>query len=171
MKILVVIPPENFRDEELADPLSAFQAAGISFDIASTRRGVCKGMLGARVTATHTLEEVDPGEYAGIMIVGGSGSPTYLWDNEMLITLVKYFHKNRKLVAAICLSPVVLAHAGILKGRTAACYMSPASKKEILKEGGYLSDSPVVVDGSIITANGPKAAQAFAGEIINNLKG
>lgn len=171
MKILVVIPPEHFRDEELADPLSVFQAAEISFDIASTRRGECKGMLGARVVASHTLEEVDPGEYAGIMIVGGTGSPTHLWDNEMLITLVQYFYKNRKLVAAICLSPVVLAHAGILKGKTVACYVSPASKREILREGGYISDKPVVVDGSIITANGPMAAKEFAGEIIRNLRG
>jgi len=170
MKILVVIPPENFRDEELADPVSAFQNAGIPFDIASTQRGVCKGMLGARATATHSLEDVDPGEYAGIVIVGGSGSPTHLWDNEMLIKLVRYFHKNRKLTAAICLSPVVLAHAGILKGKTAACYMSPASKKEILKEGAYISEKPVVVDGSIITANGPVAAKEFAAAIIRHLK-
>ncbi|MCU0631748.1 MAG: DJ-1/PfpI family protein [Methanolinea sp.] len=171
MKILVVIPPDQFRDEELADPVAAFEKAGISFDIASTRKGVCKGMLGARAMATHSLEDVDPGEYAGIMIVGGSGSPTHLWENEMLIKLVQYFYKNRKIVAAICLSPVVLAHAGILKGKTAACYLSPASKREILKEGAYLSEKPVVVDGTIITANGPVAAKEFAAAIIHSLKG
>ncbi|OPX72415.1 MAG: Intracellular protease 1 [Methanoregulaceae archaeon PtaB.Bin108] len=171
MKILIVVPPENFRDEELADPVSAFQAAGIAFDIVSTRQGMCKGMLGARVMATRVLEDVEPGEYEGIMIVGGSGSPVHLWDNEMLIKLVKYFHKNGKLVAAICLSPVVLARAGILKGRTAACFMNPASKREILREGAYISEKPVVVDGSIITANGPVAAKEFAGAIIKQLKG
>ncbi len=171
MKILVVIPPDQFRDEELAEPLAAFQNAGISFEVASTRRGTCKGMLGTQAMANFSLEEVEPGEYAGIVIVGGSGSPAHLWDNEILINLVKYFHKNRKLVAAICLSPVVLAQAGILKERTATCYMSPASKREIIKGGAHISEKDVVVDDSIITANGPAAAKEFAGALIHHLKG
>ena len=171
MKILVVIPPDQFRDEELAEPLAAFQNAGSSFEVASTRRGTCKGMLGTQAMANFSLEEVEPGEYAGIVIVGGSGSPAHLWDNEILINLVKYFHKNRKLVAAICLSPVVLAQAGILKERTATCYMSPASKREIINGGAHISEKDVVVDDSIITANGPAAAKEFAGAIIHHLKG
>ena len=171
MKILVVIPPDQFRDEELAEPLAAFQTAGVSYDIASTRRGECKGMLGGRAAASLSLEEVDPAEYSGIVIIGGSGSPAHLWDHEMLIKQVKYFFRNRKVVAAICLSPVVLAHAGILKGKTAACYMSPASKREILKGGAHLSEEAVVVDGDIITANGPAAAKEFAGAIVRHLKG
>lgn len=170
MKILVVIPPDQFRDEELTEPVAAFQKEGILFSIASTRKGICKGMLGAQATATLTLEEVDPGEYDGMVIVGGSGSPVHLWNDRMLITLVRYFHSHRKLLAAICLSPVVLAHAGILKGKTAACYVSPASQREMLKEGATLSQKPVVVDGAVITANGPAAAKEFAGAIIRHLK-
>ncbi len=170
MKILVVIPPDQFRDEELAEPLAAFQTAGIPYDIASTRKGECKGMLGARATASLSLEEVDPGDYAGIVIVGGSGSPAHLWNHEMLIQLVKYFYRNRKVVGAICLSPVVLAHAGILKGKTATCYMSPESKREMLKEGVKLSDKPVIVDGTLVTANGPAAAREFAAALIRQLK-
>lgn len=171
MKVLVVIPPENFRDEELADPVAAFQNAGIDFDIASTKRGVCRGMLGARASASLSFEDVDPGEYEGIVIVGGSGSPVHLWNDEMLKKLVQYFYKNRKVVAAICLSPVVLANAGVLKEKTVTCYISPASKREILKVGARLTENPVVVDGSVITANGPAAAKEFAAAIIRHLKG
>ncbi|HOT04433.1 MAG TPA: DJ-1/PfpI family protein [Methanolinea sp.] len=171
MKVLIVIPPDQFRDEELAEPVAALQSAGISYEIASTRRGECRGMLGARAMASLSLEEVDPGEFSGIVLVGGSGSPTHLWNNDMLKKLVQYFHKNRKLVAAICLSPVVLAHAGILKGKVATCYLSPASKREMLKEGANLSDKPVVVDNAIITANGPMAAKEFAVAIVRYLKG
>ncbi len=171
MKVLVVIPPENFRDEELAKPLEAFEKAGITFDIASTRRGQCRGMLGARATASLSLEEVEPSDYAGIVIIGGTGSPVHLWNNDMLVELVKYFSKNNRLVAAICLSPVVLAHAGILKGKSATCYESPSSTKEMLKGGANLAGTPVVTDGNIITANGPAAAAEFAGEILRALKG
>lgn len=171
MKILIVIPPDQFRDEELADPVTAFGKAGISHDTASTRKGMCRGMLGARVMATHSFGDVDPGEYDGIVIVGGAGSPTHLWNNDVLIELVQTFHRSGKIVAAICLSPVVLARAGILDGRAAACYLSPASRKEILDAGATLSDRPVEEDGSVITANGPAAAKEFASAIVRRLKG
>ena len=171
MKVLIVIPPENFRDEELAKPFSAFEREKIPYDIASTRRGECRGMLGARATSTLTLEEVDPSGYAAIVIVGGMGSPVHLWNNEMLWQLVRYFAKNGKIVAAICLSPVVLAHAGILKGRKATCYESPSSTKEMLKGGANLAADPVVVDGNIITANGPAAAESFGRTIVRALQG
>ena len=52
MKILIAVAPEKFRDEELAGPVAALQKTGIAIDIASTLRGACTGMLGARTTAT-----------------------------------------------------------------------------------------------------------------------
>lgn len=171
MKVLLVIPPENFRDEELAKPVELFEKEKIQYDIASTRKGECKGMLGARASATLTLEEVDPSVYAGIVIVGGTGSPVHLWENEMLAQLVKYFAKNNRLVAAICLSPVVLARAGILKGKRATCYDTPLSTKEMRKGGVNLSGDAVVIDGNVITASGPAAAGEFATAIVRALKG
>ena len=39
-------------------------------------------MLGAKAIATLAFEEVDPKPYDGIIIVGGSGSQVYLWDDE-----------------------------------------------------------------------------------------
>ena len=80
MKILIAIAPEKFRDEELTEPVAALQRAGVAFDIASTRRGTCKGMLGTRTTATLSFEEVDPEQYDGLVIVGGSGSQVHLWN-------------------------------------------------------------------------------------------
>src|SRR5512139_1920026 len=106
MKILIAVAPEKFRDEELAGPVAAFRKAGVAFDIASTSRGTCLGMLGAKTTATLTFEEVNPEHYGGLVIIGGGGSQTHLWNNAWLIHLVKQFHESRKVVAAICLAPV-----------------------------------------------------------------
>ncbi|WP_456420032.1 DJ-1/PfpI/YhbO family deglycase/protease, partial [Methanocaldococcus infernus] len=121
-KILMVIAPENFRDEELFEPMAVFENNGYAVDIASTKKGVCKGMLGAEVKVNLTIDEVDPKNYVAIVIVGGTGSPKYLWHNEKLINLVKEFYEENKTVAAICLSPVVLAEAGILKGKEATVF-------------------------------------------------
>ncbi|MDT8357999.1 MAG: DJ-1/PfpI family protein [Methanomicrobiaceae archaeon] len=162
MRLLLVIAPEQFRDEELQVPQKIFAREGIEYDIASTRTGRCEGMLGASAEATLCLEDVDARKYRGIVIIGGMGSQDYLWGNSTLISLVKAFFESGKVVAAICLSPVVLAQAGVLKGREATFFRSPASVKEMEKGGAHLVDFPVVADLDLITANGPQAAEEFA---------
>ena len=169
MKVLIAIAPEKFRDEELAEPLAALQKAGIAFDIASTRRGACTGMLGARTTATISFEELDPEQYDGLVIVGGAGSQVHLWNDEVLVHLVKYYQKWGKLTAAICLAPVVLARAGVLKGKRATYFESSASDFEMKRGGAVIIKSPVVTDGRIVTANGPLAAKEFGEAVVKNL--
>jgi protease I len=169
MKVLIVIAPEKFRDEEFAVPAAMLQKAGIGYDIASTRRGSCTGMLGAKTTATLSLKEVDPASYDGILIVGGGGAQSYLWEDKVLGEMVKNFQASAKVVAAICLAPVVLARAGILKGKKATFFSSPISLKEMKSGGAVLVDKAVVSDGRIITANGPAAAKEFAETFIRTL--
>jgi protease I len=169
MKVLIAIAPEKFRDEELAEPVAALRAAGIGFDIASTRRGTCTGMLGAKATATLSFEEVDPKSYDGIVIIGGSGSQAHLWEDDLLPIIVNNIQKSGKVVAAICLAPVVLARAGILKGKKATYYESPVAFREMKAGGAVLVNQPVVTDTRIITANGPAASKAFADAVVKML--
>jgi protease I len=171
MKILIAIAPEKFRDEELAGPVAALHKAGIAIDIASTRRGACTGMLGARATATLSFEEVDPEHYDGLVIVGGSGSQVHLWNDQVLVHLVKVFQKSGKVLAAICLAPVVLARAGVLKGKKATYFESTASDFEMKKGGAIMVKVPVVTDGRVITANGPLASEEFGEALVKNLTG
>ncbi|MFA4859522.1 DJ-1/PfpI family protein [Methanoregula sp.] len=169
MKILIAVAPEKFRDEELAEPVAALQKAAVAFDIASTKRGTCTGMMGAKVNATLSFEEIDPKKYDGLIIVGGSGSQAHLWDDDLLSLLAKYFADSRKVVGAICLSPVVLARAGVLKGKKATYFNSPVSFREMKAGGAVLVDQPVVSDNRVITANGPSASKAFAETFVKAL--
>ena len=170
MKLLVAIAPERYRDEELDEPCAVFGRAGIEFDIASTKTGTCTGMLGGRAQATLTFDRASAGDYAGIVIIGGAGSPAHLWESRQLISLVQAFHESRKVVAAICLSPAVLARAGVLRGLPATVFTTPESVREMKAGGAVLSDMPVVVSGTIITANGPAAARAFGSAIVDALR-
>jgi protease I len=169
MKVLIVIAPEKFRDEEFSVPAAALQKAGIGYDIVSKTRGVCTGMLGTKVNATLSFEDVEPKTYDGILIVGGGGAQVYLWDDEILGEMVKYLHASAKVVAAICLAPVVLARAGILKGKKATYFNSPVSFREMRAGGAVLVDKAVVTDDRIVTANGPAAAAEFAEAFIRVL--
>ena len=170
MKAVIAIAPEKYRDEELAEPFAALTRAGIAFDIASTRAGTCTGMMGGKAVATLAFDEVDPKNYKGLIIVGGSGSQTYLWDDAVLVQLASYFHGKDKVVAAICLAPVVLAKAGILKGKKATVYDSPAAVMEMKKGRALVVRDPVVTDCRIITANGPLAAKDFAEAVVKEIQ-
>lgn len=169
MKILIIVAPEKFRDEEYTVPAAALQKAGIGYDVASKRRGPCTGMLGTKVNATLAFEDVEPKSYDGILIVGGGGAQLHLWDDELLGEMVKYFHGDAKVVAAICLAPVVLARAGILKGKKATYFNSPVTFREMRAGGAVLVDKAVVADTRIITANGPAAAAEFSEAFIRAL--
>ena len=171
MKLLVVIAPERFRDEELFEPLSVFQKAGIAYDVASVKAGTCTGMLGGKCDATLDLTRVQAGRYVGIVVIGGAGSPEFLWGNSRLHALVADFAGSGKLVSAICLSPVVLARAGVLQGKKATVYRVADSVAEMRKGGADLRDEALVIDGKFITANGPAAARRFGEEIVSALAG
>ena len=169
MKLLMVIAHEKFRDEEYLIPAEAFSEAGIAFDVAADKPGSCIGMLGEKVEVSQSIKESDPTQYDGIVIVGGAGCAEFLWTDIDLRALVQTMYDDAKVVAAICLAPVVLAYAGILEGRQATVFKTRLSEKAFADKGVTFTDIPVVVDGRIITANGPLAASAFADEIIDAL--
>lgn len=169
MKLVFAIAPDKFRDEELFVPLKACADAGVETVVASTKTGTCEGMLGGTAEATTTFEEVAPEGYDGIVIAGGIGSQDHLWGNNDLIRLVQTFAAADKVVAAICLSPAVLARAGVLKGRAATVFKSPAATKELKKGKAKIADKAVVVDGKIVTANGPSSSEEFTTAVLSLL--
>ncbi|MDD1666685.1 MAG: DJ-1/PfpI family protein, partial [Methanomicrobiales archaeon] len=73
--------------------------------------------------------------------------------------------------AAICLSPVVLARAGVLSGKKATVFRTADSVAEMRKGGADLRGEPVVVDGRFVTANGPAVARRFGEAVVSGLSG
>lgn len=168
-KMLIVIAPENFRDEELFEPVKILEENGIEYEIISTEKGRFRGMLGGYATATGTIDETlehlekrkGMKHYGGLMIIGGSGSRDYLWNDRKLYDIVSLFDKENMPEGAICLSPVVLARAGVLIGRHAAVWPDDEAVREMEKHMAIYEKAPVVSDGRFITANGPQAAEEF----------
>ena len=68
-----------------------------------------------------------------------------------------------RLLAAICIAPTTLAHAGLLDGVRATAF--PDREDDLRAHGAVWTGAPVTVDGRIITGNGPEAAADF-GEAI-----
>ncbi|HIH74671.1 MAG TPA: DJ-1/PfpI family protein [Methanosarcina sp.] len=169
-KILLVIAQEQFRDEECFVPKQIFEAAGAKVIVASEFTDIAKGSLGGTIKPDICISDVKIDDYDAIVISGGPGSRKYLWDNQHLRELVKEADSHKKVVSAICISPVVLARAGILNGKDSTVFNSPDTVQELRRYGATYLDKDVVVSGRIVTGRDPKSAEAFGKTVLKVLK-
>jgi len=165
-KIVMVVAQEGFRDEELFVPEDIFSAAGAMVVIASNSTEMAHGMLGGDVEPDLAIFRIKPDHLDALVIVGGEGSKRHLWSDPTLLEKVKDAYDRGKIVAAICLSGVVLAQAGVLKGRRATVYPERVAVAELRRHGATYEDTGVVVDGNVVTAQGPGQAREFAEAIL-----
>jgi protease I len=165
MKALI-ISADNFEDSELLVSFYRLKEAGVDVTVASLRHGLIKGKHGYEVVVDKTLDEVNPGDYA-ILILPGGGAPATLRKESKALEIARSFFAHGKPVAAICHGPQILISAGLLQGRRATCYRSVAD--ELKKAGALYEDREVVVDAKLITSRQPDDLPAFMREIIQQL--
>ena len=170
MKVLFAIASDRFMDEEYLIPKKYLAEAGIECITASTKHGTCYGMHGEIVESDFSFDEVKADDYDGIVIAGGIGCQDELWRNETLIDIVNKIGVAGKLTAAICLAPVILGEAGLLAGKKAAVFDTPASKRVLTLDKAEIVSDKVVTDGMVVTAKSPFDADEFAKAILAVLK-
>ena len=161
-RVLMVVARERFRDEELFVTREELVRGGHQTEVASTGKGKCLGSRGGSIIAGLALADVRTEEYDSIVFVGGGGSRTLFGDPEAL-RIAQSAHAQGKVVAAICLAPVILANAGVLRGKKATVAGTEAKTIEI--KGAKYTGPGVTVDGRVVTANAPKVSRRFGQEI------
>lgn len=165
--VLMIIASNNFRDEEYLHPREVLENEGAKITIASSTKKEATGMLGTKVVPDILIDEVNIDDYDAVIFVGGSGANEY-WENEKAHEIAKKAYEKSKVIGAICIAPVTLARAGLLKGKKATVY--PSEIENIKKEGAIYTGNSVEVDGKIVTGNGPTAAKEFGEKIAELLK-
>ncbi|MFA5392624.1 MAG: DJ-1/PfpI family protein [Candidatus Paceibacterota bacterium] len=171
-KILMIVAFKDFKDEEYFITKEVLEKAGFLIETTSSQKGMALGTEGGEAVITLLPNEVNPQNYEGIVFVGGSGMGKEL-ENQEFQKLAQEFVKNDKIVAAICVAPGLLAKAGVLNNIKATVWSSVLDKSQvkILEENGAIyNKGPVVIDGKVVTADGPDAAQEFGKAIVSLLK-
>ena len=171
MKALIVIAFRDFQDMEYLIPKKILEEAGIETKTISAKKGMAIGVFGETVLIEEVIADIKIESYDALIFVGGGGCLPYL-DNQDSYNLIREAFNKDKLLAAICISPVILAKSGVLENKKATVWNSPIDQfpVKVLREGGaiYQEDS-VVVDGKIITARGPEVAALFGETIVRLL--
>ena len=167
--ILMIIAQDGFRDEEYFEPKEIFDNHGDKVVTASIQPLECKGSQGGSVEADVSFKDVLVEDYDAIVICGGPGAPK-LGNFAVLLDLIEDFNEQGKIIAAICIAPAaVLAKTSVLQGKKVTTWVGHGARPALEKAGADYVEEPVVVDGKIITADGPESAKAFAQKIIEVL--
>ncbi|NPA50806.1 MAG: DJ-1/PfpI family protein [Epsilonproteobacteria bacterium] len=166
-----VVPlAEGFEEIEGVTIIDILRRGGVEVNSAylpdEFENNLVVGANGIVVEADIPLKSVLVDEYDAIILPGGWGGTNRLAENELAQKLLKEFKKADKWVAAMCAAPYALHVAGVLSKRY-TCY--PSVQEQIRPEDWV--DEKVVVDGKVITSQGPGTAICFALEIVRQLVG
>ncbi|MFJ2112989.1 MULTISPECIES: DJ-1/PfpI family protein [unclassified Streptomyces] len=117
--------------------------------------------------ADLAFSEVEPGQYAAVVIPGGR-APEYLRGDPELRKILKSFFDADKPVAQICHGPLLTAAIGGLAGRRVTAY--PALEIDMQTAGAAFEDTEVVVDGALVSARAWPDHSAWMREFLKVLR-
>jgi len=168
--ILLVVAHEGFQPLEYSVPKNILSAADFEVKTASDLEGVAISAINqTAVKVDLALKNVVVSDYEGIFFIGGPRALEFL-DNETSYWVIRETAKTSRVWGAICISPRILVAAGVLSGKKVTGWDGDGELADILKKADAIYvPSPVVIDGNLITANGPAAAEEFGQAIVKLL--
>lgn len=165
--VALIIASQQFRDEEFKEPRDLLTKNGAKVIVASTSTKEAAGMLGMKVKPDILIGDLSVDVLDAVIFIGGMGASEY-FTNPRAWEIARETFKQKKVLGAICIAPVTLAEAGLLKGKKATVWQS--ERKKLETAGAKYTGRPVTIDGNIVTANGPKAAKEFAQAVVGLLR-
>lgn len=169
-KVLLVVAFKDYQPVEFTVPKTVLETNGVTVVVASDSLGKAVAAYdNSEIEVDILLDKVVVSDYDGIFFIGGPGALEHL-DNDKSYRVIREIVASGKIWGAICISPRILANAGVLKDYKVTGWNGDNELDKILSAVGaeYIHNA-VVVDGNLITANGPIAAKEFGDEILKKL--
>jgi len=133
--------------------------------IAHTREPV-KSDRGLQIVPTTTFAECPPLDV--IMVPGGPGQQD-LMEDEAALSFLREQAAGAQFVTSVCTGSLVLAAAGLLKGKRATSHW--AAVEHLVHLGATPVREQVVVDGKVVTGAGVTSGIDFALQLAAMLEG
>ena len=165
MKRVSILLATGFEEIEALAPLDVLRRLNYDVELVSmTNSYIVESSHGVGIKADK-MYDLEIMNSNAIVIPGGMPGAINLRSDERVISLVRKFYEDNKLVAAICAGPIVLGKANILANESSTSY---PGFEEALNCKEYLNED-VVVSNNVITSRGPATAFKFAFEIAKYL--
>lgn len=166
MKRIAVFLAEGFEEIEATTIIDVLRRADIETKTVSiSNQTEVTGAHQIRIIADQLFEETDFSTIDMIILPGGMPGSKNLDKHKALKNQIESFHKQGKLLAAICAAPLVFGNLGLLNDEEAVCY--PGFESYLT--GATVKNDGVTVSGTIVTGRGIGAALKFALKIVELL--
>ena len=165
---VLVLAADQFEDMELLYPVYRLREEDIDVTIAGLEAGEVTGKKGhGPVKVDTTVDQVDHHEFDALVVPGGY-APDKLRQSDEVLSLVEAFNAASKPIAFICHAGWVPISAGIVRGKRGTSV--GAIKDDLVNAGMLWEDSPVVVDGNLISSRTPADLGLFCKALIAALR-
>ena len=169
-QVRVLVPlAQGCEELEAVTIIDLLRRANIEVITASLSDEPVTCSRGVVLIADTTLDAVMNNDFDLIVLPGGLPGADNLNADKRIHQLINRLSNENKYIAAICAAPKVLVSNGILDGKTATAY--PNSLSQLDTSSIQLANTPVEIDGKVITSRGPGTAMDFALSIIQELLG
>lgn len=167
MKRVLIPLATGFEEIEALAVVDILRRAGAEVITAGTVENPIEGRNKIKVLADTPLDSVKEQDFDMIVLPGGAVGTENLKKDPRIKDIVERLYKKGRLITAICAAPTVLSAIGITAGKTVTSH--PTVRTKLDKE--KISEERVVVDGNIITSQGPGTAIEFAFKLVEVLLG
>jgi protease I len=167
--VILVIASNGFQQVEYQNTKQVLEQNGITVITASNKMGGAVAKDNSTAFVDVALDKIDLSKCDGIFFIGGPGALEHL-DNATSYKLLQEAKRRTIPYGAICISPRILATAGVLKGVNATGWDEDLELAGLFKARQVIyNKKPVVIDGIVVTADGPNSATAFGQAIVRVL--
>ena len=161
MNVLVAIA-NGSEEMEAVIIIDTLRRAQWNVVVAGLSEGPITASRGVQLIPDTTWDQIKPSHFDLLILPGGMGGTEAFMGHSGIQQTLRDFSEKRKWIGAICAAPMALDQAGILTDRQYTCY--PGCEKKMQNQ--TRSDETVVIDGHIITSQGPGTAFEFALKLI-----
>jgi deglycase len=156
-----------YEDLELWYPKIRLEEEGARTVVAGTGEKTYQGKRGYPLTVDTSVDEISSDQFDGLVIPGGY-APDIMRRSKKLLQLTREIFEAGKPVAFICHAGWVPISAGIVRGKRGTSV--GAIKDDLVNAGLIWEDSPVVVDGNLISSRTPADLGVFCKALIAALE-
>ena len=166
-KTILIFAANWYEDLELWYPKIRLEEEGARTVVAGLGETSYQGKRGYPLTPDTSVDTLAAESFDGLVIPGGY-APDILRRSAKVLSLTKEIFDAGKPVAFICHAGWVPISAKIVRGKRGTSV--GAIKDDLINAGMLWEDSPVVVDGNLISSRTPADLPLFMRALISALR-
>lgn len=166
MKKVLLILADGFEEIEALGTADVLRRLGIEVTLAGLKseEKVC-GAHRMLIAPDAALSDVAEKDFDAVILPGGMPGAANLDKSPVVTAVLEKADREKKVIAAICAAPFVLAKRGLLEGRKFTMY--PGFESEL---GGLsYTSNHAETDGRVVTGKGPGAVFEFTKHLAASL--